>query len=223
MLQARQDNRRTVTTTVTTSTRQASATNTLQRLVVLVLDLSGSMAGDRLDRVLNACRLVIQRLSPSDYIVIWGFNSVATRVHCGLVDGLDFRRLSRNMQQRCGGCTALFDAISEAHQGLVENRRGKATCRPFLIVFTDGGDNYSSRNSAAISMLLQRSPVANLRTIFITAGLSPGDAAAVGNALPPNGVMLEAGTDDGMPQHLLMAVLLMFALQACFPSCLIAC
>ena len=197
-LQARLDNQHTVSATFTTGTQQAPSASMMQRLVILVLDLSSSMTGVLLDRVLDACQLVTNRLSPNDYIVIWGFNDTATRVHCGLVGKLNFQRLRKDMQKRCEGCTALYDAISEAHQGLVRNTQNKAACHPFLIVFTDGCDNSSTKTSADVKAILQRSPMANLRTIFITAGLSAGDAASVSDALPTRGVMFQAGTDDGM-------------------------
>ena len=80
-MQARQDERRTVTTTASTGTRLAPAARGVQRLVVLVLDLSGSMAGSLLDRVVDACQLITQRLNPDNFMVIWGFNSTTTRVH----------------------------------------------------------------------------------------------------------------------------------------------
>ena len=166
------------------------------------------MSGSLLNRVLDACQLVTNRLSPNDYIVIWGFNNIATKAHCGLVGKLDFKRLRKDMQKSCGGLTALFDAIGDAHQGMVDNRRGKPPCHPFLIVFTDGGDNSSTKTSADVKSILQRTPVTKLRTIFITAGLSPGDAASVSNALPQGGVMFQAGTDDGTIQHLHKCTLL---------------
>ncbi len=134
---------------------------------ILALDLSESVAGDRLDQLRQANREFVNALKPDDRAALLGF-SHAVRLRALL--GTDRRPLLGALEAPGGsGGTALYDA-SYAGLGLGDGNQG----RTMLIVFTDGLDTASWLTADAVHDTAQRAgtvaygvSVAAPRTKFI--------------------------------------------------------
>ena len=120
----------------------------------IVLDTSGSMAGEKMDAARAALRrFVYDLLSPGDEMFLYRFDSQPT-----LVEGWteDRARLMRGLGSvRPTGGTALYDAVADAvplaGQG---SRRKKA-----LVVISDGNDTNSELEVDELQQMIRESEV----------------------------------------------------------------
>lgn len=116
--------------------RQAATLIGFERVplnVVLVLDLSASVAGDRIEDLRRGCRALLSRLAPSDHAAIVGFSQVVIVAGDLTTDHARLRKLLDTA--RPAGDTALVDAT---YAGMIvgESRPGRA----LVMVFSDGLD-----------------------------------------------------------------------------------
>jgi len=111
--------------------------------VSLVLDISGSVAGEELAHLIDAGQQLVRSLHPEDRA------SLITFSHLVLVDvplTADVSSVGKALAQLQGsGATSMNDAI---HVAL--NLRPLDTSRPVIIVFSDGADNLSWARPAAL-------------------------------------------------------------------------
>ena len=120
----------------------------------IVLDTSGSMAGEKMDAAREALRrFVYDLLGPTDEMFLYRFDSQPILVH-GWTE--DRARLMRGLGSvRPTGGTALYDAVAEAvplaGQG---SRRKKA-----LVVISDGNDTNSALEVDELQQLIRESEV----------------------------------------------------------------
>ena len=104
--------------------------------VTLVLDTSGSVAGQRLDALISASEQVVNELRRNDYVSLITFSSVVARP---VVLTTNFETVRSALQAITGtGATSLRDALFLA----LQTRPHEAT-RPLLLIFTDGADTSS--------------------------------------------------------------------------------
>jgi Ca-activated chloride channel family protein len=115
--------------------------------ILLVLDTSGSMAGDKIKTATEAAANFILRLEPEDEIVVMPFSS---GVH-ELTPSGQAREVAEGLSQqvrglRANGGTALYDAICRAIERSAELQAGDiATQRLYgIVVLTDGLDSGSA-------------------------------------------------------------------------------
>jgi VWFA-related protein len=122
----------------------------IQLNIVLVLDLSASVAGDRLADLQRAGRALIERLNPEDRAAILGFNH-ALLLGSGLTQDRS-RLLSLLTTAKPAGDTALIDA---AYAGMIvaESEPGRA----LVMVFSDGLDVSSWLSAARVVDAAKRS------------------------------------------------------------------
>jgi VWFA-related protein len=116
---------------------------------VLVLDTSGSTAGERLDKLRAASRAFLGGLDERDTASLLGASE-----RLDLVSELEHDRLAlyRALEgAKAGGATALHDAIFLGLT-LADPRVG----RPVLLVFTDGADNVSWMDAEPVSAMSRR-------------------------------------------------------------------
>ncbi len=105
----------------------------IQLNVVLVLDLSASVQGERLQDLRRASRALVGRLKPEDGAAVLGFShavllaSTLTKDHASLLTVLD--------SAKPAGDTALVDAV---YAGLIVGEREPG--RVLVMVFSDGLD-----------------------------------------------------------------------------------
>ena len=168
----------------------------------LVIDISDSMRGRPLQLLAESINDLILSFKKTDYVTIWTFNSdIYKLIAFRQAKNVRLDRLSRDLEKHCGQLTRLYDCISEAHTELCQHVEGSFKPRPharFLVVFTDGEDNRSSKTASQVCTALENSPVPFLRTIFITAGLRT--SSDVFKAVPAGGKIFRAETDQGLFQ-----------------------
>ncbi len=104
--------------------------------VVLVLDTSSSVAGQRLRSLKSAASSFIAGLAPEDAASVLAFSH---RVYALPPDRYDHERLRAAVEElTSGGATALNDAVLA---GLLRSTTGRG--RPMLLVFSDGRNSLS--------------------------------------------------------------------------------
>lgn len=139
-------------------------------LVVIVVDTSGSMAGEKLANVQNTLNTYINGLSPQDQVALMRFSSdVGTPV---VVDGTPAGR-DRGLQfissLRANGNTHLYDATLAARNWLTQNLRSDAINA--VLVLTDGEDTGSAISLEQLGPELQKSGFnSDQRISFFTIG-----------------------------------------------------
>jgi VWFA-related protein len=120
--------------------------------VQLVLDLSGSVSGQRLGRLVDASTALVDALRPSDRA---GLVTFATSVDVRVPMTQDRERVKQSLSSTQGaGTTSLRDAVEVA--------LGMAPCeagRPLMIVFSDGVDTSSWLSDGEVVESARRSDV----------------------------------------------------------------
>jgi VWFA-related protein len=120
--------------------------------VVMVLDMSDSVAGQRLEHLQAAGALLLDQLAPDDEAALVTFSHVVAIDAPLTTDRTPLRAaLART---RASGRTALIDA---AHTGIVLGEAGVG--RTLLIVFSDGVDTSSWLSADAVLETARRTDV----------------------------------------------------------------
>jgi Ca-activated chloride channel family protein len=101
--------------------------------VILVLDTSGSMQGQKIEQAKQALRFILDRLNSNDRFALISFNTSVTRLREGLLTTRDREAAHRFVDGlNAAGSTNINDALLEAVRGLDAER-------PTVIIFlTDG-------------------------------------------------------------------------------------
>ena len=118
--------------------------------VVLALDMSGSVVGERLRHLRVAARLVVDALLPEEKVGLILFNA-GVGVQTPLTTDVSMVRRALEAPSN-GGDTALVDA-SYAAMTLSESDSG----RPLAIVFSDGADTASFLSASSVLATARRS------------------------------------------------------------------
>jgi VWFA-related protein len=127
---------------------------------VMVLDMSDSVAGDRLEHLRAAGVMLLDQLAPDDESALVTFSHVVT-IDAPLT--VDRARLRAALQRADGfGRTALVDAT---HTAIVIGESGVG--RFLLIVFSDGVDTSSWLSPASVLDMARRTDVV---AYFVSAG-----------------------------------------------------
>lgn len=139
-------------------------------LVVVVVDSSGSMEGNKLPAVQNTLQNYIKNLGKKEQIALVDFDSEIREPV--LVDGTPQGR-DRGVQfisgLRADGGTRLYDAAMQARNWLQKNRREGAINA--VLILTDGEDSGSQISLDNLSAELQKSGFStDQRTGFFTVG-----------------------------------------------------
>jgi VWFA-related protein len=128
------------------------ATTAASVKVVLVLDTSGSVAGQKLERLKAACRALFRGIRPQDSAALLTFSE---RLVLHVRDEGDLTKLEAALVGvRAGGRTAMRDAL---YAGL--SLAAPDTSRTLLILFSDGLDNSSWLPLPTLTDSLRRSMV----------------------------------------------------------------
>jgi Ca-activated chloride channel homolog len=139
-------------------------------LVVIVVDTSGSMSGEKLAQVQNTLQSYLNTLGPNDRVALMQFSSeVEPPV---LVDGTPAGK-DRGMKfisiLHAFGGTSLYDATLAARNWLRQNLRANAINA--VLVLTDGDDTDSQVSLSQLETELQKSGFnSDQRIAFFTIG-----------------------------------------------------
>lgn len=138
--------------------------------VVVVVDSSGSMSGNKLPAVQNTLRNYIQSLGPKEEIALIDFDDqIGTPIKVngtpeGQAKGMEF---IGNL--RADGGTRLFDSALEARNWLQQNLRKDAINA--VVLLTDGDDSGSNINLKQLRQELEKSNFkSDKRIAFFTVG-----------------------------------------------------
>lgn len=140
-------------------------------LVVIVVDSSGSMTGNKMPVVQSTLQTYIQSLTPKDQVALIDFDS-QVRMPPVLVDGSPAGK-ERGMQfisgLQVGGGTRLYDAALAARNWLQQNLRKDAINA--VLILTDGEDSGSKVKLNQLAAELQKSGFnSDQRIAFFTIG-----------------------------------------------------
>ena len=159
----------------------------------IVLDTSGSMAGEKMDAARAALgRFVYDLLSPGDEMFLYRFDSRPI-----LVEGWteDRARLMRGLGSvRPAGGTALYDAVADAVPLAGEGSRRKKA----LVVISDGNDTNSELEVDELQQLIRESEVM-VYAIGIDASASSGVTRRPQRIELPGGISLPWPSGPSQP------------------------
>jgi VWFA-related protein len=145
-------------------------TATLDKLpisVSLVLDVSGSVAGEELAHLIDAGQQLVRSLRPDDRASLITFSQ---QVVVNVPITRDVSAVGRALTGLTGsGATSLNDAVHVAM-----NLRPLDTSRSVIIVFSDGADNASWVTPAPLVDEVKKTPVV-IHAIELQTDLQPGD------------------------------------------------
>ena len=100
--------------------------------VLLVVDVSGSMAGEPMNQARNAMRDFVQTLEPTDYVGIVTFSNAVTNLQPFTTDRSQLTNAISNLQPV--GETALYDGMLAASAQMAE----APTRRQLMVLLSDG-------------------------------------------------------------------------------------
>jgi VWFA-related protein len=162
------------------------AVDTLPLPTLLVLDTSGSVAGEKLRQLQAAAHVLVQRLHGDQVGLLTFGNEIRFRVPFTT----DTAQVEAAMAGiRAAGATALYDALYAAT--LVSPPRGRA----LLVLFTDGEDNLSWLERSEVQHALEIS-----NTILQAVGIVPDDRPTSVPVSPANSLAIVQRRPDE-PTH----------------------
>jgi Ca-activated chloride channel family protein len=137
----------------------------VEKDVVLVLDVSGSMAGRKIDQAKAALRFVLGRLNPGDRFNVISFSSAVDRFATGLRPAADAEEAIAYVNRlRAEGGTNIDGALLTALQGV---DRERLTTVVFL---TDGEPTVGEQNPARILEHVSDAAPPNVRLFVFGVG-----------------------------------------------------
>lgn len=116
----------------------------------LVLDVSGSVAGQKLEQLKAAARAFVSGLTAQDKVALVTFSEKVTVAQALTANFDAFARAVSAVE--AGGNTALYDAT---HLAIELRKRGDT--RGVAVVFTDGMDNASTMSAKTVVQAAERS------------------------------------------------------------------
>ncbi len=122
---------------------QASAAGTTPVSVLMLVDTSGSMYGDRIDQSRAAIDDFISQLHPDDRVAIMSFASSVTPLQDFTTDHAALSAAVDKLQAR--GETALYDAVVAATKAIST----ETTSQRLILLLSDGNDTISKAQKAA--------------------------------------------------------------------------
>jgi Ca-activated chloride channel family protein len=138
--------------------------------LVLVLDVSGSMSGEKLTAAKHGAAQLIELLGDQDQLTLLPFNDHVVFAGKNLLIGTQ-REEARRSVQSCfaGGGTALYDAVAAAQQHL--DQQPDSDMISAMVVLSDGADTNSAiQLSQLLDMIRSDSELRSTRVFTIGYG-----------------------------------------------------
>lgn len=145
--------------------------------IVLVLDTSSSMTGERLTDLMAASRRLVEALKPGDAAALMTFNEPAelrvamTRDRAPVLAAID--------SLKAEGATSLYDALFLA----LQMRPETTEARSVALVFSDGRDTASWLSKASLTEAIRRSGVVTHIVELLPEEARPSERSAVSSVL----------------------------------------
>jgi len=136
--------------------------------VGILFDVSGSMAGDKIQKARKALERFVATNHPSDEYFLIAFNQRAQLLMDRSRDGQAV--LDKFTLVKPGGNTALYDAV---YLGVDKVSHG-AHEKKAIIIISDGQDNSSRYNFSEVRRLMKESDV-----VIYAVGINDGDASSM--------------------------------------------
>jgi len=223
--QHHQQHRRPATSVVGQRQRSTTTTVTQEEAVVLepsrrklvfgwVQDTSGSMAGARLRASIDGFRhMFAEVLDPRhDMLGLITFSDQVEVHHSPMPVGrIDMERDVDTIEQRCGGRTALFDALGTAIEGLRDMHRDTkyqavTTDAVYeLLLVTDGEDTSSTRYTLeSLADLVAEPGIPHFHLLLVGVGMEPSFARILRQTLcaPRHATYFDASSIDDLTRTL---------------------
>ena len=105
--------------------RYTTTTTRLRAHLILVLDVSSSMAGAPLAAVVREVGRILQCLDGDDFLTMHTFASTTEFLGHGKVRNAKTNVLAHKLKQRNSGCTALYDAVKAGVASVTSNAHGE--------------------------------------------------------------------------------------------------
>ena len=153
-------------TPLTISSVQAAQDQNLRLATVIVIDISGSMAGDPLDRAKEAATEFVRSLSSNDEAAVISFNDTVTPVVAFTSDRQKLTSGIAGLQ--AGGGTALFEAVQTS--AFVA---GSSKAPRSAVVFLTDGENDTQTSQATSDGSLAAARGAGIPNFTVGFGAAP--------------------------------------------------
>ena len=164
--------------------------------ILLVIDTSGSMEGDKLEQAKQAAQEFLNRLPPQNQVALVEFNDISTT----LVPMNSYESIQGQLRQSIDGLyadggTALYDAIIEAANS-IQNEDGDRIRA--IIVLSDGQDTASVHSLRDVTSLArgERNPL----LIFPVAYGRDADISALNNIARFSSTKVLSGDPEGIKE-----------------------
>jgi hypothetical protein len=171
----------TSTSSKNTKTKKSSSKTKLTTIhVVDILDRSGSMSGLKIKNAIEFLNKGVKELQSSKLEIDY------THTYCQFNSSIELKYVSKPVKEvqkinsTPGGSTSLYDAIGSTLQELTKYL-GKKDCKVLVNIYTDGGENSSTKFSASkVAELVEQYNSQNFTITFVG---TPQDVDFVTNRL----------------------------------------
>jgi Ca-activated chloride channel homolog len=161
--------------------------------LVLLIDTSGSMRGDKIDKVRTSAERFVRQMGASDQITVMTFNTTVKTLAQGSISETQATAIAAIQQIEATGNTSLYDSIGEAAR-VIETTRSSARGN-IIVLLSDGKD--TSSNRYAMSVELTQLAIRNDTSLYtIGYGEAADNETMRTLATASNGSYYPSGTDD---------------------------
>lgn len=149
--------------------------------VAILLDTSGSMAGEKMDTARQVAMTFISDLEGGDRVAVLTFDRTTVHQIDFTTDHNAARQVVELIQYTPGGGTCLYDALYETIQMTAEQPAGRRA----VILLTDGRDEAGGRPCSyyTVEDVIRLASAENTRMPIYTIGLGTGADSAILNRL----------------------------------------
>jgi len=166
--------------------------------IALVIDVSGSMDGDKMEEARTAAQRFLDLLPPENRIALITFNdSVMLNNELAPFEQVEARLRERVADMRADGGTALYDAVASANEVLTQGEGADSRIRA-IVLLSDGQDTVSETSLRELTQLARGEQ--NPLLIFAVAYGSDADISALNTIARLSSTKVISGDENGIRQ-----------------------
>ncbi len=164
--------------------------------IALVIDVSGSMDGDKMEEARSAAQRFLDLLPPENRIALITFNDgVMLNNTLAPFEQVEARLRTRIEEMKADGGTALYDAVASASEILAQGEGEDSRIRA-IVLLSDGQDTVSETSLRELT-LLERGEQ-NPLLIFAVAYGSDADISALNTIARLSSTKVISGDENGI-------------------------